>query len=168
MMAFTGALLPVLRPLSTVPVTIRQVRQTTQPSAPDNVLRARAAQAVQSQRAQRIDSLAGDASSTEKILVDGMPDWNAVVSPLMAALSTSSGSDPTTQRAALQQIQMLSRQHDQAGKLWQKYFGQIMLLVLESLKAGDSLTREAGLVTIMDMVRDSRPIPGPCIHSQAT
>ena len=39
-------------------------------------------------------------------------------------------------------------------KMWQKHFAQIVLLVLESFKAHDSQTREAGLKTIADMIRN--------------
>eukprot|EP01052_Picozoa_sp_SAG31_P021905 SAG31_NODE_1718_length_7457_cov_3.659418_4_plen_628_part_00 len=167
---------------STAPATIRQVRQTSQATVQGSVAaataepsdaRARAVEAVEMQRTQRMEAAVGrpaaaitasmstagagasNGRSNENPAHSLATDWNAVVSPLMAALSTTSGvGDAASQRTALHQIQMLSRQHQEAGKLWQKYFGQIMLLVLESLSAADSSTRETGLATIMDMAKN--------------
>ena len=79
-----------------------------------------------------------------------------VVQPLMAALSSTQapgrGADP--RNTALEQIADLSHARDPA--LWSKFFGQILLLVLEVLKAPEPDTREAALTTVTAMLSNQR------------
>ena len=72
---------------------------------------------------------------------DSGEQWGELIPPLLTALSASSGAGPEERRRALSQLGSLSRRA--TPTLWSKYFGQLLLLVLEALKDHDAPTREA-------------------------
>ena len=72
---------------------------------------------------------------------DSGEQWGDLIPPLLAALSTAGGGGGEERRVALAQLGNLSRRA--APTLWTRYFGQLLLLVLEALHVHDAPTREA-------------------------
>jgi hypothetical protein len=72
---------------------------------------------------------------------DSGEQWGDLIPPLLAALSAAGGGGGDERRAALAQLGNLSRRA--APTLWTRYFGQLLLLVLETLHDQDAPTREA-------------------------
>ena len=91
------------------------------------VVRARSAESTGGRKAE-----GGGAQPRE----DGGEQWAEVIPPLLAALSGSSGAGSEERRRALSQLGALSRRA--TPTLWAKYFGQLLLLVLEALKDDDA------------------------------
>ena len=83
---------------------------------------------------------------------DSGEQWGDLIPPLLAALSAAGGGGGEERRIALAQLGNLSQRA--APTLWTRYFGQLLLLVLELLHDQDAHTREA--------VRLPQPAPMHC------